>query len=55
MFKYVVDENNSKALSVVTLLLFALDNGCDNVNVVTSIEMIRDYLVDNEKIFIEHL
>lgn len=55
MFKYTVDENNSKALNIATLLLYALDNGCDKVNVATSVEMIRDFLVANEQIFIEHL
>lgn len=53
--KYLIDENNSKALIITTLLLYALDHGCDKVNVVTSLEMIRDYLKANEQMCIEHL
>lgn len=55
MFKYTIDENNAKALNLTTLLLYALNHEYESVNVVTSVEMIRDYLMANEQIFIEHL
>ena len=46
-----LDNNNHKALEICNLTLTALDNGLDNIDVIASLEVIRDYLKTNNKIF----
>lgn len=50
-----IDLNNMKALAVLKHILFCLDNGCDTteLDVVTALETVLDYLVENNKIFNE--
>lgn len=45
-----VDRNNIKALAVISLAIIALENGCDDFDVTTIMEVIKDYLKSNDKI-----
>lgn len=48
-----IDENNMKALGIIKHTLFALINGGDQdeLDVVSTLEAVQDYLADNNKIF----
>lgn len=48
-----IDENNMKALGIVKHVLFALTNGGDHneLDVVSTLEAVQEYLIDNNKIF----
>ena len=48
-----VDDNNMKALGIIKHTLFALTNGGDHneLDVVSTLEAVQDYLMDNNKIF----
>lgn len=46
-----IDGNNRKALNVVKVALFAVENGCDNVDIPSILEVICDYLKSNDQIF----
>ena len=48
-----VDANNTKALSIMELVIKALENGIDDFDLVSSLEAIRDYLKSNETVFAE--
>ena len=49
-----IDENNMKALSVVKSLLFAVESGCDDIDYISLVGVIHDYLRANDKIFDEN-
>lgn len=51
MFIHTLDENNTKALGIVKLAILALENGCDDFDVTTTLEVVRDYLKSNDGIF----
>lgn len=48
-----IDNNNIKALGIIKHILFALVNGGDHneLDIVSSLEAVEDYLVDNNQIF----
>ena len=46
-----VDNNNLKALGIITLAIVALENGCDDFDVTITLEVIKDYLQLNNMIF----
>ena len=48
-----IDDNNLKALGIVKHMLFALMNGsdCVELDAVSTLEAVQDYLVDNNNIF----
>ncbi len=48
-----IDNNNLKALGIIKHTLFALTNGGDptELDVVSTLEAVQDYLVDNNNIF----
>lgn len=46
-----IDSNNEKALGIASTTLIALENGLDNIDVICSLEVIRDYLKNNHTIF----
>lgn len=46
-----IDNNNYKALTVVRLMKYAIENGLDDFDVVGTLEVINDYLQSNDKIF----
>lgn len=48
-----MDNNNLKALGIIKHILFALINGGDSteLDVVSTLEAVQDYLVDNNNIF----
>ena len=46
-----IDGNNTKAFNIVHLLISALENGIDDVDVISNMEVVRDYLHSNYKIF----
>ena len=46
-----VDGNNLKALGIVSLAILALENGCDDFDIVEILEIIKDYLTANDKAF----
>lgn len=49
-----IDENNMKALSVVKTLLHAVECGYDDIDYISLIGVIHDYLQLNDKIFNEN-
>lgn len=49
-----IDENNMKALSVTETLLHAVECGCDNIDYISLVGVIHDYLKANDKIFDEN-
>ena len=49
-----IDENNMKALSVVKSLLYAVESGHDDIDYISLIGVIYDYLQMNDKIFDEN-
>ena len=46
-----IDRNNLKALELTNLIITALENGIDNFDVVTNLEIVRDILKNNNVIF----
>ena len=47
-----LDVNNMKALAVMQVLLFALTHGhADDFDVTSTLEVIQDYLADNNAFF----
>ena len=46
-----IDDNNTKALSITHLLISAMENGIDDVDVISTLEVVRDYLKSNYMIF----
>jgi hypothetical protein len=47
-----IDRNNTKALELTHLLITALENGIDEgIDVITNLEIVRDYLKSNSAIF----
>ena len=46
-----LDGNNTKCLQLVHLIISALENGVENFDVVTNLEIIRDYLTKNDLVF----
>lgn len=46
-----IDLNNIKALNVVRLMIHALENGCDDFDLIGTLEVIRDCLKMNDEIF----
>ena len=48
-----IDSNNMKALGVVTLALSAAENGLE-VDFINSLEVIKDYLKNNDLIFCQN-
>lgn len=46
-----VDGNNLKALGIVSLAILALENGHDDFDVIEILEVIKDYLTANNKVF----
>ena len=49
-----IDENNMKALSVVKSLLHAVESGCDDIDYLSLVGVIHDYLKANDKLFDEN-
>ena len=49
-----IDENNMKALSVAKTLLYAVECGHDDIDYISLIGVIHDYLQSNDKIFDEN-
>jgi hypothetical protein len=49
-----IDENNMKALSVTKVLLHAVECGNDDIDYISLISVIHDYLQSNDKIFDEN-
>ena len=49
-----IDENNMKALSVVKTLLHAVECGHTDIDYISLIGVIHDYLQSNDKIFDEN-
>jgi hypothetical protein len=49
-----IDENNMKALSVVKSLLHAVESGCDDIDYLSLVGVIYDYLKANDKLFDEN-
>lgn len=48
-----IDENNMKALGIIKHVLYSLINGGDHneLDVVSTLEAVQDYLMDNNQIF----
>ena len=46
-----LDRNNSKALELTHLIITALENGIDNFDVVSNLEIVRDILRNNNLVF----
>ena len=49
-----IDENNMKALSVTKTLLFAVESGNNDIDFISLVGVIHDYLQMNDKIFDEN-
>jgi len=49
-----IDENNMKALSVTKVLLHAVESGHDDIDYISLVGVIHDYLQMNDKIFDEN-
>ena len=49
-----IDDNNRKALNIVSLAISPLEEG-EQIDVVTILESIRDYLKSNDVIFAENM
>lgn len=47
----MLDSNNIRALSVINLLILAIENGCEDIEVVEVLEVVRDCLEQNNRIF----
>lgn len=46
-----IDENNMKALSIVNALLFAVEHSHDDIDYISIVSVIRDYLQSNNELF----
>lgn len=46
-----VDRNNLKALGIVSLAIIALENGCEDFDIIEILEVVKDYLAANNKVF----
>lgn len=46
-----IDDNNTKALNVTQLLIVAMENSLEDFDVISNLEVVRDYLKSNYKIF----
>lgn len=48
-----IDLNNMKALGILKHVLYCVDNGGDmnNLDIVTTLEAVLDYLIDNNRMF----
>ena len=46
-----IDDNNTKALNITQLLIVAMENSLEDFDVISNLEVIRDYLKSNYKIF----
>jgi hypothetical protein len=46
-----IDGNNMKALAIVKMALNAIENGCDDVDIPSILEVVCDYLEINDNIF----
>lgn len=46
-----VDRNNLKALGIVSLAILALENGCEDFDIIEILEVVKDYLTANNKTF----
>ena len=46
-----IDDNNTKALNVTQLLIVAMENSLEGFDVISNLEVIRDYLRTNYMIF----
>lgn len=46
-----IDDNNTKAFNIIHLLISALENGIDDIDVISNLEVVRDYLKSNYMIF----
>lgn len=53
MFIQSIDRNNMKALAIITMLIKALEDGQTDVDCVSTLEVICDYLQSNNRIFDE--
>lgn len=49
-----IDENNMKALSITKILLHAIECGHDDIDYLSAIGIIYDYLRLNDKLFDEN-
>ena len=50
-----LDVNNGKALNIAELTLTALENELENIDVVSSLEVICDYLNMNNRMFDQNI
>lgn len=48
-----IDENNMKALSVVKALLHSIESGCMDIDYLSIVSVVHDYLQLNDKLFDE--
>lgn len=48
-----IDTNNMKALAILKSVLFTLmnDGDCNEIDVISALEAIQDYLADTNKLF----
>lgn len=46
-----IDGNNLKALGIVSLAIIALENGCEGFDIAEILEIVKDYLTANNKVF----
>ena len=46
-----IDDNNTKALNIIQLLIVAMENSLEDFDVISNLEVVRDYLKSNYKIF----
>ena len=46
-----IDDNNTKALNVTQLLIVAMENSLEDFDVISNLEVVKDYLKSNYKIF----
>lgn len=46
-----IDNNNTKAFSITDLVIKAMENGIEDFDVVSTLEVVRDYLKSNYTTF----
>ena len=46
-----LDSNNMKALKVISLAVLSLENGCEDFDITEILEVVKDYLTANNKMF----
>ena len=46
-----LDRNNLKALKVISLAVLSLENGCEDFDIIEILEVVKDYLTANNKMF----